>query len=308
MCNAYRRFINHSKHTNQNMVNDKICFVISPIGKEGSDIRKRSDLTFNYIIKPIVQEFGYKPLRADHINESGMITNQIISYIINSSLVIADLTDSNPNVFYELAVRHFAKKPCIQMMKSNQQIPFDIAGMRIIRFDIDLEHAESAKKVLSEQIKSIKNNNFKAINPVILATNDSTAQEMIRTPEPGDIIKVVPERVKSHPPKKPKINLSQLVQYGKIKEGDKLFFYDRIRRKRYEDEYAFVAGDKLRYWRDNRFCSPTQLAKKLRTKVHLTDADQATQGPIFWITENGRILDDLNNEVREILYGDDNAI
>ncbi len=119
-----------------------------------------------------------------------MITNQIIDYIINSSLVIADLTDSNPNVFYELAVRHFAKKPCIQMMKSNQQIPFDISGMRIIRFDIDLEHAESAKKVLSEQIKSIENNNFKAINPVIIAINDSTAQEMIRTLEPGDITKV----------------------------------------------------------------------------------------------------------------------
>ena len=50
------------------MVNDKNCFVISPIGKEGSDIRKRSDLIFNYIIKPIVQEFGYEPIRADHIN------------------------------------------------------------------------------------------------------------------------------------------------------------------------------------------------------------------------------------------------
>ncbi len=108
--------------------------------------------------------------------------------------------------------------------------------------------------------------------------------------------------------KKKKVNLSQLVQYDKIKEGDKLFFYDRIRRKRYADEYAFVAGDKLRYWRDNSFYSPSDLAKKLRKKVGLTDAEQETQGPIFWITENGNILDDLNDEIRQILYGHANSI
>jgi hypothetical protein len=180
------------------MVNNKVCFVICPIGKEGTDIRRRSDLTFNYIIKPIVQDFGYEPIRADHINESGMITNQIIDYIIDSSLVIADLTDSNPNVFYELAIRHIVEKPYIQLMKSDQQIPFDISGMRTIRFDIDLEQADNAKKELSKQIKSIENNNFKPINPVTLAVNYSKAQKMIKesgTLEPADITKVVLESV-----------------------------------------------------------------------------------------------------------------
>ena len=180
------------------MVNEKVCFVICPIGKEGSEIRIRSDLTFKYIIKPIVQEFGYHPIRADHINESGMITNQIIDYIIDSALVIADLTDSNPNVFYELAIRHIVEKPYIQMMKSDQPIPFDISGMRTIRFDTDLEQADIAKKELSEQIKSIDNGNFKPINPVTLATNYSTVQKMIKqsgTIEPGDITTVVLESI-----------------------------------------------------------------------------------------------------------------
>lgn len=105
--------------------------------------------------------------------------------------------------------------------------------------------------------------------------------------------------------KKKKVNLSQLVQYNKVKEGDKLFFYDRIRRKIYKDEYAFVEGDKdkLRYWRDNRFYSPSDLAKTLRKKVGLTREEQETQGPIFWITEKGKTLDKLNDEVREILDG-----
>jgi hypothetical protein len=60
------------------MVNDKVCFVICPIGKDGSEIRIRSNLTFKYIIKPIVEEFGYHPIRAYHINESGMITNRLL--------------------------------------------------------------------------------------------------------------------------------------------------------------------------------------------------------------------------------------
>lgn len=180
------------------MVNDKVCFVICPIGKVGSEIRIRSDLTFKYIIKPIVEMFGYHPIRADHINESGMITNQIIDYIIDSALVIADLTDSNPNVFYELAIRHIVEKPYIQMMKSDQPIPFDISGMRTIRFDTDLEQADIAKKELSEQIDSIDNGNFKPINPVTLATNYSTAQKMIKqsgTIEPADITNVVLESI-----------------------------------------------------------------------------------------------------------------
>lgn len=106
------------------MVEDKVCFVICPIGKMDSDIRKRSDLTFNYIIKPVVENFGYRPIRADHINESGMITHQIIDYIIESPLVIADLTDSNPNVFYELAIRHIVEMPYIQRTFSTLNTQF----------------------------------------------------------------------------------------------------------------------------------------------------------------------------------------
>ncbi len=123
--------------------------------------------------------------------------------------------------------------------------------------------------------------------------------KIIKMPESGDRDRIV------YTSKKRKVNLSQLVQYGKIKEGDKLFFYDRIRIKRYEDEYAFVVGDRLRYWRDNNLYSPSDLAKKLRKKVGLTESEQETQGPIFWITENDKILDDLNDEMREILYGHD---
>ena len=53
----------------------KNCFVICPIGEENSEIRKRSDQIFNYVIKPITKEFGYKAVRAHEISEPGIITS-----------------------------------------------------------------------------------------------------------------------------------------------------------------------------------------------------------------------------------------
>lgn len=161
--------------------NNKTCFVICPIGDEGSDIRKWSDITYNFLIKPIVENHGYKATRADQINVPGMITNQVIENLLESDLVIADLTYNNPNVFYELAIRHSTMEPYIQMIKFGQKIPFDINGMRTVFFDIDIEHAEYAKIELSQQIKSIENGEFKATNPITLAHNYSIRQNLLKT-------------------------------------------------------------------------------------------------------------------------------
>jgi hypothetical protein len=83
---------------------EKKCFVISPIGDENSDTRKRSDQIFTYVIEKAVSGFGYTLLRADKISRPGIITSQIIEHILEDELV--DLTGRNPNVFYELALRH----------------------------------------------------------------------------------------------------------------------------------------------------------------------------------------------------------
>jgi hypothetical protein len=146
---------------------EKICFVISPIGESESEIRKRSDQVLKYIICPVVEKFGYKALRADQIAEPGIITSQVIQNILDSPLVIADLTDNNPNVFYELALRHAIKKPLIQIIRKNDSIPFDVAATRIIRFDIqDLDNVEIAKKEIENQLSVIKSGKIEFDNPL----------------------------------------------------------------------------------------------------------------------------------------------
>lgn len=135
----------------------KSCFVIAPIGDPDSEIRNRSDKVLKHLISPAVSARGYTAVRADGIDKPGLITSQVIQRIVDDSLVIADLTGRNPNVFYELAIRHALRKPLIQIIQKGEQIPFDVAGTRTIYVDHqDLDSVDSAKNEIISQIDSLE--------------------------------------------------------------------------------------------------------------------------------------------------------
>lgn len=139
------------------MDKDKKCFVIAPIGEQTSETRKRSDQVLKHVLKPAASECGYEAIRADEISEPGMITSQVIQHVVEDALVIADLTDRNPNVFYELAIRHAIKKPLVQVIRKGDTIPFDVAGMRTIPVDHhDLDSVEESRKEIVAQIKAVE--------------------------------------------------------------------------------------------------------------------------------------------------------
>ncbi len=145
----------------------KICFVISPIGEEGSEVRERSDQILKHIIASSVEQLGYTIIRADKIAEPGIITTQIIEHIVDAELVIADLTDKNPNVFYELAIRHAIRKPLVQMIKKGEVIPFDVAATRIIQFDLlSLDSVAAAKEEIISQVNSLEVEKNEINNPI----------------------------------------------------------------------------------------------------------------------------------------------
>lgn len=114
---------------------ENTCFYVTPIGEEGSEHRKHSDLFLSSIVEPAVEQFQLKVVRADSIDKPGTITRQIIEYLLKARLVIADLSYNNPNVFYELAIRHAARLPVVQIIRSADKIPFDLSQGRTIRID-----------------------------------------------------------------------------------------------------------------------------------------------------------------------------
>jgi hypothetical protein len=110
----------------------KICFYITPIGKEDSEERRHADFLMEYIIKPAVKEFNLTVIRADQMGKPGMIGKQVIEHILKARLVIADLSFHNPNVFYELCLRHATRLPTVQVKREVDVIPFDVNQYRTI--------------------------------------------------------------------------------------------------------------------------------------------------------------------------------
>ena len=60
---------------------ENICFYVTPIGEEGSEQRKHSDMLLECVISPVLDEYGLKAVRADQIDKPGIITNQILDYL-----------------------------------------------------------------------------------------------------------------------------------------------------------------------------------------------------------------------------------
>jgi hypothetical protein len=164
---------------------EKLCFVISPIGEEGSLTRKRSNTVLNYLVKPIADSFGYDTVRADQISQPGIITTQIIANIIDSHLIIADLTDANPNVFYELGICHTIRKPYIQLIETGQKLPFDILATRTIYYDLtDLEKVEKTKEELKKQIAFVHTGSQNNIDSPVSYSIDIS--QLVQSSKPSD--------------------------------------------------------------------------------------------------------------------------
>jgi len=136
-----------------------ICFYITPIGEEGSIIRRHSDMMLKHLVEPAFRQFNIKVVRADKIEKSGLISQQIFNYIVRSQYCVADLSFGNPNAFYELAIRHITKLPTIQIIQKSDKIPFDVSQGRTITVDVTdvyalMDRMESAKRELVEHIKN----------------------------------------------------------------------------------------------------------------------------------------------------------
>lgn len=143
------------------------CFVVGPIGEDGSDTRTRSDQVLRHVVKPVASDKGYTVLRGDELGATGNITAQVLQEIATADLVIADLSGHNPNVFYELALRHALNLPIIQIIARGEPIPFDVGQTRTIRFNYqDLDDVDRCKQELEKQIDNITENPAETGSPI----------------------------------------------------------------------------------------------------------------------------------------------
>jgi hypothetical protein len=120
---------------------NKTCFVIMPFKKELDDLYKK--------LKSICKEMDIDCRRSDEI-AIGSISKGIFEEIFRADVVIADLTFSNPNVYYELAISHCIGRKTI-LITQEEKIPFDIGQEYIIKYENTIKGAT----ILEEQVKRL---------------------------------------------------------------------------------------------------------------------------------------------------------
>jgi tetratricopeptide (TPR) repeat protein len=116
----------------------KRCFVIMPFGKklDAAHVEVNFDEVYEKFIKPTVEAEGLKCIRCDEVDEAGNIHKRMFQLIWQSDVAIADVSIPNPNVFYELGVRHALRK-CVTVIirNKNATLPFNLANMNAIHYD-----------------------------------------------------------------------------------------------------------------------------------------------------------------------------
>jgi hypothetical protein len=135
-------------------------FVIMPFGRkkvaDGTEID--FDAIYADLLAPAVEAAGLKPHRADAERRGGAIHADMFQDLLLADFVVADLTLDNPNVWYEIGVRHALRASGVALVYAlRDRLPFDIAGQRMLRYTLangklDPDRLEGERKALTEMI------------------------------------------------------------------------------------------------------------------------------------------------------------
>ena len=149
------------------------CFVIMPIGS--GDAYEVYRNRYEEIIAPAVEGLQvdgsqvFRCVRADFVSSSGSITRDVLTRLYRSDAVIADLTDLNPNVFYELGVRHALRSGTILIALEGTKPPFDVGDMRVIPYKDRVGAQKKAIPEIQEMLKSLLETERVVDSPVLHA-------------------------------------------------------------------------------------------------------------------------------------------
>jgi nucleoside 2-deoxyribosyltransferase len=159
------------------MANKKKGFVIMPFRKETETDRNLQRM-YQLAIKPALELEGYECIRADEIQEQGLVLEHIVQAIDSADVVIADLTNDNPNVMYELGLAHARSKPVIMIAQNPEKAPFDLKAYRIVKYGTNLGEDADLKKEIRGALRVVGKKE-KSTNPVVRFLRYAASSEEI---------------------------------------------------------------------------------------------------------------------------------
>lgn len=130
------------------MAKERTCFIIMPISDVDGYEPGHFKRVYEYLLKPACEKAGFKPIRADDVKRTNYIVIDILKSIIDSEMVLCDLSAKNPNVLYELGIRQAFNKPITLVKDNSTDRIFDIQGLRQLDYDQNLRIDNVEKEIL----------------------------------------------------------------------------------------------------------------------------------------------------------------
>jgi len=110
---------------------------------------------YKEVIQPITKEYGYQAYHVGEVYGPGVILNDIAQGIIDSQIIIAEITPANSNVFYELGYAHALGKPTILLAERGKELPFDITSYRCLFYDNTIAGKTQVEEALRRHLQAI---------------------------------------------------------------------------------------------------------------------------------------------------------
>lgn len=133
------------------------CFVMMPFGGW-------FDRYYQEVYVPAIKAAGLEPVRADALFTTGSVVEQIWEQVQKSTVLLADLSNKNANVFYELGLAHAATKPVVLTARDIDDVPFDLRHLRVITYDVNEPRwCDRLGKLVTDHLKNAKKEPEKSI-------------------------------------------------------------------------------------------------------------------------------------------------
>jgi hypothetical protein len=133
------------------------CFVMMPFGDW-------FDRYYQEVYVPAIREAGFEPTRADELFSTGSVVEQVWEQIQKAKVLLADLTERNANVFYELGLAHAARKPVVFTAPKLEDVPFDLRHLRVIIYEVrEPEWSAKLRARVTDYLKNAQKDPDKSI-------------------------------------------------------------------------------------------------------------------------------------------------
>jgi tetratricopeptide (TPR) repeat protein len=156
-----------------------MCFMAMPFGRRSADgMTIDFDRTWEYI-RPGIQESGLEAIRADFEPSGGFIHRAMLERLLVAEYVVADLTMANPNVMYEVGVRHGASARATLLLCATSfvsTIPFDFKPLRMVSYQLAAdgsladESGAALTRIVCERLQQARSGQLPVDNPIMQVT------------------------------------------------------------------------------------------------------------------------------------------